>query len=72
MIYLEFKNFYNKDTHREKTHSNETPVLTKKNMDVWVVATSNQPFLRFLNWNKAFYKTKRFHVLRQKATQISP
>ena len=37
-----------KDTHREKGPlSNKTPVLTKSmNMDIWVVDTSNQLFLR--------------------------
>ena len=36
-----------KDTHREKTPSNKTPALTKSaNMDIWVVGTSNQLFMR--------------------------
>ena len=36
-----------KDAHRENAHTNETPVLTESmNMDIWVVGTSNQPFLR--------------------------
>ena len=31
-----------KDTHREKTHSNETPVITNSMIiDIWVVGTSN-------------------------------
>ena len=36
-----------KDAHRENVHTNETPVLTESmNMNVWVVGTSNQFFLR--------------------------
>ena len=36
-----------KDTHWEKTPSNKTPMLTKSmNMDIWIVSTSNQLFLR--------------------------
>ena len=36
-----------KDTHREKAPSNKTPALTRSwNMDIWVVGTSNQLFLR--------------------------
>ena len=39
--------FYLKDTHREKAPSSKTPTLTKSmNMDIWVVGTSNQLFLR--------------------------
>ena len=35
------------DTHREKAPSNKTPALTKStNMDIWVVGTSNQLFVR--------------------------
>ena len=35
------------DTHREKAPSNKTPTLSKiKNMDIWVVGTSNQLFIR--------------------------
>ena len=35
-----------KDTHREKAPSNNTPTLSKsKNVDIWVVGTSNQPFI---------------------------
>ena len=45
--------------HREKIHSNETPVLMNSmNMDIWVVGTSNQLFKRFLNWNKMLKKKK--------------
>ena len=36
-----------KDTHREKAPSNKTPALYKSmNMDIWVVGTSNQLFIR--------------------------
>ena len=36
-----------KDTPMEKTPSNKTPALTKSmNMDIWVVRTSNQLFIR--------------------------
>ena len=38
---------YLKDTHREKASSNKTPALTKStNMDIGVVGTSNQLFIR--------------------------
>ena len=36
-----------KDTHREKAPSNKTPTLSKNmNIDIWVVGTSNQLFIR--------------------------
>ena len=36
-----------KDTHREKTSLNKTPVLTKSmNMDIWIVGTIKQLFVR--------------------------
>ena len=38
-----------KDTHREKEPSNKTPTLSESmnmNMDVWLVGTSNQLFIR--------------------------
>ena len=36
-----------KDTHREKEPSNKTPTLTKStNMDIWIVGTINQLFMR--------------------------
>ena len=36
-----------KDTHREKAPCNNTPALTKSmNIDMWVVGTSNQVFIR--------------------------
>ena len=36
-----------KDTHREKSPSNKTPMRSKSiNMDIWVVGTSNQLFIR--------------------------
>ena len=35
------------NTHRKKVPSNETPAIAKSmNMDVWVVGTSNQLFIR--------------------------
>ena len=45
---LQKKEFsYGKDTHREKAPSNKTLALTKsRNMDIWVVGTSNQLFIR--------------------------
>ena len=34
-------------SHKEKTFSNKTQGLTKSmNMDIWVINTLNQPFLR--------------------------
>ena len=36
-----------KDRHREKAHSNKTPVPTEStNLGIWVVGTSNQLFIR--------------------------
>ena len=36
-----------RDTHREKAPSNKTPALRKsRNMDIWVVGTPNQVFMR--------------------------
>ena len=36
-----------KDTHREKAPSNKTQAYTKgMNMDIWVVGTSKQLFIR--------------------------
>ena len=36
-----------KDTHKEISLSNKTPALTKNmNMNIWVVGTSNQLFVR--------------------------
>ena len=43
---LKFNIFF-KDTHREKAPPNETPTPSKSiNMDIWVVGTSNQLFIR--------------------------
>ena len=40
-------NDYFKDTASEKAPSNKTPALTKSmNMDIWVLGTSNQHFIR--------------------------
>ena len=42
-----FQFFEIKETHREKAPSNKTPGLTKSTiMGIWVVGTSNQPFIR--------------------------
>ena len=36
-----------KNTHREKEHSSKTPTPSKgMNMNIWVVRTSNQLFIR--------------------------
>ena len=36
-----------KDTHREEASSNKTQALTKSfNVDIWLVGTSNQLFIR--------------------------
>ena len=36
-----------KDTHKEKAPLKKTSALTKTmNMDIWVVGTSNQPFIK--------------------------
>ena len=46
-----------KDTHREKAPSNKTPALSKSmNMDIWVVGTSNQPFIRDSRTETKFLK----------------
>ena len=48
-----------KDTHREKVPSNKTPALTKNmNMDIWVVGTSNQFFIRNSSTEIKFIKNK--------------
>ena len=48
-----------KDIHWEKAPSNETPTLSKSmNMDIWVVGTSNQLFIRGLKPKQNFRKTK--------------
>ena len=39
--------FVFKDTHREKSPSNESPALTENmNIDIWLADTSNQLFIR--------------------------
>ena len=36
-----------RDTHLEKAPSNKTPILLKSvNMKIWIVGTSNQPFIQ--------------------------
>ena len=48
-----------KDTHREKTATNKTPMLTKgMNMDIWVVGTSYQVFMRGFSTETNFQKNK--------------
>ena len=45
-VYVSISGNFN-DTHREKAPSNKTPALTKSmNMEIWVVGTSNQLFIR--------------------------
>ena len=44
--------FSAKDTHQEKTGSNENPALTKSNQ-FYIKST---PYKRSLNWNKIFKK----------------
>ena len=45
LIKEEFDTF--KDTHREKKSSNKIQGLTKSiNMDIWIIATLNQLFMR--------------------------
>ena len=49
-----------KDTHREKAASNKTPALTKStNMGIWVVGTSNQPFIKDFKTETKFSKRQR-------------
>ena len=51
--------FLLKDTHREKTLSKKTAALTKSmNMDIWVVVTSNQLFVRGSKLEQNFQKNK--------------
>ena len=46
-----------KDTQREKSPSNKAPALTSSmNMDIWVVAISNQLFIRGSYTEKIFSK----------------
>ena len=47
-----------KDSHREKTLSNKTPVLIKcRNKGIWVVGTSNQLFIRG-SWTETKFSKK--------------
>ena len=44
---LPFPSIVLEDTDREKAPSSKTPALTEsRNMDIWVVGTSNQLFIR--------------------------
>ena len=48
-----------KDTHRGKTPSNKTPALKEStNMNIWVVDTSNQPFVKGSSAETKFPKNK--------------
>ena len=48
-----------KDTHKENAPSNKTPVLTKSvNIDIWVVGTSNQVFIRGFHIERKNQKSK--------------
>ena len=49
-----------KDTHKEKTSSNETPALTESmKMDIWVVRTLNQLFIRGSQTETKFSKKNK-------------
>ena len=51
--------YWLKDTHREKAISNKTPALTKSiNMDIWLVGTSNQLFMRGYQLKQNFQNNK--------------
>ena len=59
-VYLYISGNFN-DTHREKAPSNKTPVLMKSmNMEIWVVGTSNQFFIR------SFYAKTKNNVVTEK------
>ena len=48
-----------KDTDEKNAPSNKTPVLTKSmNIDIWVVGTSNQVFIRGFHIEKKNQKSK--------------
>ena len=56
-----------KNTHREKAPSNKTPALTKSmNMDIWVVGTSNQLFLKGSYTEAKFSKKTKNKVVTDK------
>ena len=61
-VILGYENYFYstlKDTYREKLPSNKTPVYTKNmDMDIWVVAISNQLFMRGSYTKQKFYKNK--------------
>ena len=61
-VILGYENYFYstlKDTYREKLPSNKTPVYTKNmDMDIWVVAISNQVFMRGSYTKQKFYKNK--------------
>ena len=46
-----------KNTHRERAHSNKTPALTERmNMDIRIVGTSNQLFIKGSYTKIKFFK----------------
>ena len=48
-----------KDTHRKKAPSNKTPMILKGiNVNIWVVGTSNQLFIRGSETEAKFLKNK--------------
>ena len=61
-VILGYENYFYstlKDTYREKLPSNKTPVNTKNmDMDIWVVAISNQLFMRGSYTKQKLYKNK--------------
>ena len=60
-IQLECTHCLVKDTHKEKAISNKTLPLTKStNVGIWVIGTSNQFFIRFLNRIKIFKKLNSY------------
>ena len=82
---LEYSEFYNvsindfniKNSHREKAPSNKTQPLTKTmNMDIWVVGTVNQFFIRDSNIETKFSKKQSSYwqnsVLCDRSLSYSP
>ena len=48
-----------KDIHRKKAPSNKTPMILKGiNVNIWVVGTSNQLFIRGCETETKFFKNK--------------
>ena len=58
-----FLPYFLKDTHREIEPLNKTPAFTKSmNMDIWVVGTSNQLFIRG-SYTETKFSKKSEHLL---------